>query len=73
MATDELKWPNGVVVFLGILIFAYICGCIWRYGLDVIEPFMEEVMQEKREEKYYDYSDMTEMDSVVEEYLQAVW
>lgn len=39
--------------------------------LDVIEPFMKEVMPESREDKYYDYSDMTEMDNAVEEYLQA--
>lgn len=39
--------------------------------LDVIEPFMKEVMLESREDTYYDYSDMTEMDSAAEEYLQA--
>lgn len=39
--------------------------------LDVIEPFMKEVMPESREDKYYDYSDMTEMDNAAEEYLQA--
>lgn len=40
-------------------------------SLDVIEPFMKEVMPESREDKYYDYSDMTEMDNAAEEYLQA--
>lgn len=39
--------------------------------LDVIEPFMKEVMPESREDKYFDYSDITEMDNAAEEYLQA--
>ena len=36
-----------------------------------IEPFMEEVLPESREEKYYDYSDLKEIDEAAEEYLIA--
>ena len=36
-----------------------------------IEPFMEEVLPESREEKYYDYSDLKEIDEAAEEYLMA--
>lgn len=39
--------------------------------LDVIELFMEEVMPECRKDKYYDYSDMEEMDGILDEYLPA--
>lgn len=39
--------------------------------LDAIEPFMEEVMPECRKDKYYDYSDMEEMDGILDEYLLA--
>lgn len=37
--------------------------------LDVIEPFMEEVMSKRWKDKYYDYSDMGEIDGIVDEYL----
>lgn len=37
--------------------------------LYAIEPFMEEVLPESREEKYYDYSDLKEIDEVAVEYL----
>lgn len=40
-------------------------------SLYAIEPFMEEVRPESREEKYYDYSDLKEMDEAAEEYLIA--
>ena len=39
--------------------------------LDTIEPFMEEVMPKRRKDKYYDYSDMEEVECIVEEYLSA--
>ena len=39
--------------------------------LDVIEPFMEEVIPKRRKDKYYDYSDMEEIDGIVDEYLLA--
>ena len=39
--------------------------------LYAIEPFMEEVLPESREEKYYDYSDLKEIDEAAEEYLMA--
>lgn len=39
--------------------------------LYAIEPFMEEVLPESREEKYYDYSDLEEIDEAAEEYLMA--
>ena len=39
--------------------------------LDVIEPFMEEVMPKRRKDKYYDYSDMEEVECIVEEYLSV--
>ena len=39
--------------------------------LYAIEPFMEEVLPESREEKYYDYSDLKEIDEAAEEYLIA--
>ena len=32
---------------------------------------MEEVLPESREEKYYDYSDLKEIDEAAEEYLMA--
>lgn len=34
-------------------------------------PFMKEVMPECREDKYYDYSNIEEMVSLADEYLQA--
>lgn len=37
--------------------------------LYALEPFIEEVLPEEREDEYYDYSDMSEIDSIVEEYL----
>ena len=39
--------------------------------LYAIEPFMEDVLPESREEEYYDYSDLKEIDEAVEEYLMA--
>lgn len=39
--------------------------------LDAIELFMEEVTPKRRKDKYYDYSDMEEIDGVVDEYLPA--
>lgn len=39
--------------------------------LYAIEPFMEEVLPESRKEKYYDYSDLKEIDEAAEEYLMA--
>ena len=39
--------------------------------LYAIEPFMKEVMPEQRENKYYDYSDIEEIESIADEYLQA--
>lgn len=39
--------------------------------LYAIEPFMKEVMPECREDKYYDYSNIEEMESLADEYLQA--
>jgi|GEM_PF-5665472 hypothetical protein len=39
--------------------------------LDAIESFMEEVMSKRRKDKYYDYSDMEEIDGIVDEYLLA--
>ena len=40
-------------------------------SLYAIEPFMEEVLPESREEKYYDYCGLREIDEAVEEYLIA--
>ena len=39
--------------------------------LYAIEPFKEEVLPESREEKYYVYSDLREIDEAAEEYLIA--
>lgn len=39
--------------------------------LYAIEPFIDEVMPEIREDKYYDYSDMEEMELLADEYLKA--
>lgn len=39
--------------------------------LYAIEPFMKEVMPERSEDKYYDYSNIEEMVSLADEYLQA--
>ena len=38
-------------------------------SLYAIEPFMEEVLPESREEKYYDYFNLREIDEAAEEYL----
>ena len=37
----------------------------------LLKPFMEEVLPESREEKYYDYSDLKEIDEAAEEYLMV--
>lgn len=39
--------------------------------LYAIEPFIEDVIQEKRGEKYFDYSDMNEMEFLVDEYIET--
>ena len=46
--------------------FVIIEDCLYA-----IEPFMEEVLPESREEKYYDYSDLEEIDEAAEEYFMA--
>ena len=39
--------------------------------LYAMEPFIEEVMPEIRADKYYDYSDMEEMEFLADEYLDV--
>lgn len=39
--------------------------------LYAIEPFMKEVMPEYREDKYYDYSNIEEIESLADEYLKT--
>ncbi len=39
--------------------------------LYAIEPFMREVMPKYREDKYYDYSNIEEIESLADEYLKT--
>lgn len=39
--------------------------------LDVLEPFIEEVIPKKRKDQYYDYSEVIEIDLILEEYFNA--
>ena len=39
--------------------------------LDVLESFIEEVIPKERNNQYYDYSEMIEIDSILEEYFNA--
>ena len=41
--------------------------------LYAIEPFIEEVMPTYNKEKYYDYSDVFEMENLTDEYWIAAW
>ena len=41
--------------------------------LDVLEPFIEEVIPKERKDQYYDYSEMIEIDLILEEYFYAAW
>ena len=39
--------------------------------LDVLEPFIEEVIPKERKDQYYDYSEVIEIDLILEEYFNA--
>lgn len=39
--------------------------------LDVLEPFIEEVIPKEREDQYYDYSEVIEIDLILKEYFNA--
>ncbi len=39
--------------------------------LNVLEPFIEEVIPKERKDQYYDYSEMIEIDLILEEYFNA--
>lgn len=39
--------------------------------LDVLEPFIEEVIPKERKDQYYDYSEMIEIDLILEEYFNV--
>lgn len=39
--------------------------------LDVLEPFIEEVIPKERKDRYYDYSEVIEIDLILEEYFHA--
>ena len=39
--------------------------------LDVLEPFIEEVIPKERKDQYYDYSEVIEIDLILEEYFHA--
>ena len=39
--------------------------------LDVLEPFIEEVILKERKDQYYDYSEVIEIDLILEEYFNA--
>ena len=39
--------------------------------LDVFEPFIEEVIPKERKDQYYDYSEVIEIDLILEEYFHA--
>ena len=41
--------------------------------LDVLEPFIEEVIPKERKNQYYDYSKVIEIDLILEEYFNAAW
>ena len=41
--------------------------------LDVLEPFIEEVIPKERKDQYYDYSEVIEIDLILEEYFNAAW
>ena len=40
--------------------------------LDVLESF-EEVIPKERKDQYYDYSEVIEIDLILEEYFNAAW
>ena len=39
--------------------------------LDILEPFIEEVIPKERKDQYYDYSEVIEIDLILEEYFNA--
>ena len=39
--------------------------------LDVLEPFIEEVIPKERKDQQYDYSEVIEIDLILEEYFNA--
>ncbi len=39
--------------------------------LDVLESFIEEVIPKERKDQYYDYSEVIEIDLILEEYFHA--
>ena len=39
--------------------------------LDVLEPFIEEVIPKERKDQYYDYSEVIEIDLILKEYFHA--
>ncbi|RHK24593.1 hypothetical protein DW074_06440 [Ruminococcus sp. AF46-10NS] len=39
--------------------------------LYALEPYIEEVIPKERENQYFDYSEMKEIDSIIEEYFHA--
>ena len=39
--------------------------------LDLLEPFIEEVIPKERKDQYYDYSEVIEIDLILEEYFNA--
>ena len=39
--------------------------------LDILEPFIEEVIPKERKDQYYDYSEVIEIDLILEEYFHA--
>ena len=63
-----MKLPDD---FISLSICLSLTAEIIEDCLYAIEPFMEEVLPESREEKYYDYSDLKEIDEAAEEYLMA--
>lgn len=39
--------------------------------LDVLEPFIEEVITKERKDQYYDYSEVIEIELILEEYFNV--
>ena len=39
--------------------------------LDILEPFIEEVIPKERKDQYYDYSEVFDLDFVLEDYQNA--
>ena len=71
---------SGSVIFLLFVLVTVPIISVDVYGdtqeiiedcLDVLEPFIEEVIPKERKDQYYDYSEVIEIDLILEEYFNA--